>query len=383
MNQEHLFIMMKGIDTWNEWRKVHSEIIPDLRGGDFGGLDVSGFDFTGADLRDSVFNTSIENAITEDAKTKGMKVTSSGFGGFGAARSLHAPQSIPASSSPNVGPVPYGGFGGGGFGGGGFGSGLGGLISAVDAANQFASKTQLDAVDKGLRTYVDEQYMGLGAQCDMNLRDELDRLWQELNPLLEPVKKSKAEMDDIIMRQHEISQAVKNVESLLPRLGVGAQAATFEELVSKHKKASYKWFCATVALTSVTFLVAILDYLHTQGLLVPSSPVDVPSSIASRVIIFSLLSFTTIGASKNYRSQKHNEATNQHRATALKTYASIFKGAHSPDTEDKLLVIAADAMFRDRPTGYDGYDTDSKSTNPVIAGFVNVIEKVAKTDKSS
>jgi len=380
---------MKGFGVWNDWRKAHPEIVPDLSGSDMGGLDVSGFDFTEADLTNSTFNTSLENAITEGAKTNGMEVTTSGFGGLGAKKSPSGPQHISASGRPRADSAPQGGFGGGGgFGGsgigsGGFGGGGGGFLTASDAANQYATKSQLDATDKEVRRYVDEQVIGFGAHLDMNLKNELDQLWEELNPLLEPVKKSKAELDEIIMRQHEVSQAVKNVELSLPRLGVGAHAATFEELVAKHAKASYMWFCATVTLTCLTFLVAILDYLHTQGFLFPSQQVDVPSSIASRVIIFSLLSFATLWASKNYRSQKHNEATNQHRATALRTYASIFKGAHSPDIEDKLLVIAADAMFRDRPTGYDGYDTDSKSTNPVIAGFVNVIEKVAKPDKTS
>ncbi len=54
-NQEHLNILKKGVDVWNNWRKEHSEIRPDLSGIDFSLADLSqailyGANFSKADL---------------------------------------------------------------------------------------------------------------------------------------------------------------------------------------------------------------------------------------------------------------------------------------------------------------------------------------------
>jgi uncharacterized protein YjbI with pentapeptide repeats len=65
-NPEHLEILKRGVDEWNEWRREHSEIKPDLgkhyldsESGEYVslkdtklmGANFSGADFTSADLR--------------------------------------------------------------------------------------------------------------------------------------------------------------------------------------------------------------------------------------------------------------------------------------------------------------------------------------------
>src|SRR2546429_315541 len=40
-NQEHLDIFKQGVDAWNEWRKKHSDIVPDLIRVDLSGTDLS------------------------------------------------------------------------------------------------------------------------------------------------------------------------------------------------------------------------------------------------------------------------------------------------------------------------------------------------------
>lgn len=40
-NQEHLELLNQGVDIWNQWRKEHRDIHPDLRGADFTGAQLS------------------------------------------------------------------------------------------------------------------------------------------------------------------------------------------------------------------------------------------------------------------------------------------------------------------------------------------------------
>src|SRR6266567_790139 len=52
-NQEHLDILKQGADTWNQWRKEHPNIRPDLSLADLKGADLSGAFLNGADLREA------------------------------------------------------------------------------------------------------------------------------------------------------------------------------------------------------------------------------------------------------------------------------------------------------------------------------------------
>lgn len=54
-NPEHLEILKQGVKKWNQWRKKHPEIRPDLTFGKFEGENLSGADFGGVDLREADF----------------------------------------------------------------------------------------------------------------------------------------------------------------------------------------------------------------------------------------------------------------------------------------------------------------------------------------
>jgi len=49
-NQEHLDILKQGVEAWNQWRKVHPEIRPDLNNVDLSNVDFRDADFSYANL---------------------------------------------------------------------------------------------------------------------------------------------------------------------------------------------------------------------------------------------------------------------------------------------------------------------------------------------
>ncbi len=55
-NQEHLDILMQGVDVWNEWRKEHPDIQPDLSFALLIGANLSEADFHNAYLRETTFS---------------------------------------------------------------------------------------------------------------------------------------------------------------------------------------------------------------------------------------------------------------------------------------------------------------------------------------
>lgn len=44
-DQKHLLVLRKGVNTWNQWREEHPEILPDLRDGNLHERPLSGIDF--------------------------------------------------------------------------------------------------------------------------------------------------------------------------------------------------------------------------------------------------------------------------------------------------------------------------------------------------
>jgi len=49
-NQEHLDILMKGVEVWNQWRKEHPDTLPDLSYADLIGVNLNGADLSAANL---------------------------------------------------------------------------------------------------------------------------------------------------------------------------------------------------------------------------------------------------------------------------------------------------------------------------------------------
>src|SRR5690242_19397989 len=52
-NQEHLAILEKGVEAWNEWQSDWRNA-PDLSGADLTGTDLSGFNFLVSDFKRAV-----------------------------------------------------------------------------------------------------------------------------------------------------------------------------------------------------------------------------------------------------------------------------------------------------------------------------------------
>ena len=55
-NPEHLAKLKEGVEVWNQWRKEHPEIEPDLESVNFKDSDLEGINLQGANLKDSKLN---------------------------------------------------------------------------------------------------------------------------------------------------------------------------------------------------------------------------------------------------------------------------------------------------------------------------------------
>ncbi len=105
--------------------------------------------------------------------------------------------------------------------------------------------------------------------------------------------------------------------------------------------------------------------------------------VVSKLILLSTLSFGIFWSARNYKSSKHNETLNKHRANALMTFRAFVEGSGDQQIKEAILLQAAQAAFVNRQTGYDGQEKESQTINPVVEILRKTITKSASTTSAT
>src|SRR6266851_4625125 len=75
-DQQHLAVLEQGVAAWNEWRRQHPEIRPDLSGADLSEADLSGADLRHANLmRANLSGAYLSEASLNEANLRDADLT--------------------------------------------------------------------------------------------------------------------------------------------------------------------------------------------------------------------------------------------------------------------------------------------------------------------
>jgi hypothetical protein len=190
----------------------------------------------------------------------------------------------------------------------------------------------------------------------------------------------KAEADRFVSMietyRKDAEKALSAVKEQAAEAGVSTNAQIFLGDSTAHSKVAEKWLIATIIVSSITLLVAsgfvVLSFFYS-----PSTTSGAIQYVVSKIILLSTLSFSIYWCAQNYKSQKHNETSNKHRANALMTFRAFVEGADDSRIKDAVLMYAAQAAFSNRQTGYDGHGDDTPAINPVVEILGKTIERAA------
>jgi uncharacterized protein YjbI with pentapeptide repeats len=86
-NEEHVAKLKEGAEAWNQWRREHSDVVPDLREAQIGGADLSGADLRGAHLgeadlrRTDLHGADLRGADLGEAHLSGANLRRADLGG--------------------------------------------------------------------------------------------------------------------------------------------------------------------------------------------------------------------------------------------------------------------------------------------------------------
>ncbi|MCB7129049.1 MAG: hypothetical protein J3T61_05890 [Candidatus Brocadiales bacterium] len=163
----------------------------------------------------------------------------------------------------------------------------------------------------------------------------------------------------------EAESALAAVKEQAAEAGVSTNAHIFAGDAKKHHDLAQLWLKATIWMAVGTFVAAIAA-LVTAFIYHPDDLTATVQYIVAKLLVLSILSFGILWCARNYKSQKHNETLNQHRANALMTFRAFVEGTSDNRVKDAILLQAAQAAFSSRPTGFDAPEKDSQAINPVV-----------------
>ena len=195
----------------------------------------------------------------------------------------------------------------------------------------------------------------------------------------------KSEQDQILKFRDELlndsEKCIDAIREATANVGVAVNAQVFNNESVEHAKLAEQWlsktywFSASAILLAAAYLVAVFFYT-------PNSIGAAIQFISAKLILLSTLMFVVVWCSKNYKSHKHNETLNRHRANALNTFKTFYDSSSDPHVKDTILLHAANAAFTNRTTGYEApHEKDSNPNTQVIDIFAKTAAPIAKASQ--
>ena len=94
-------------------------------------------------------------------------------------------------------------------------------------------------------------------------------------------------------------------------------------------------------------------------------PLEIPALLqytTMKVVILGLLFTSTIWCGRMYRTNKHQQSINKHRANALRTFQAFVEATNDPAIRDAVLLETTRSIFAITPSGYLGEIDKSPDT---------------------
>lgn len=167
--------------------------------------------------------------------------------------------------------------------------------------------------------------------------------------------------------------ALAEIRSVAAEQGVSQQAIYFKQEAEAQESLAKIWLDRTYWFAGAVGLFAVASlFLHKVAWIKPDGALEMFQLFSSKLLIFAVLGYLLILASRNYATHKHNAVINRHRQNALLTYRKIVEASSSTGTEDIVLAHAASCIFSPQETGFSRGNGDS------ISGSKSVLELLTK-----
>lgn len=174
--------------------------------------------------------------------------------------------------------------------------------------------------------------------------------------------------------KNDADSALAEIRAVAAEQGVSQQAIHFKQEAEEQETLAATWLKYTYWFAAAVGFFAVLSlFLHKVEWIRPESSAEMFQLISSKVLIFAVLGYLLLMASRNYATHKHNVVVNRHRQNALLTYRSLVEASGGAGTENIVLAHAASCIFSPQETGFSNGKGES------VAGSKSVLELLTKT----
>lgn len=174
--------------------------------------------------------------------------------------------------------------------------------------------------------------------------------------------------------KEDADNALIAIRAVASEQGVSQQASYFKQEVEDQETLATKWLRYTYAFAAAVGVFAVFSlFLHKLAWIKPDGTAEMAQLISSKFLIFAVLGYLLLMASRNYTTHKHNAVVNRHRQNALLTYRALVEASADSGTEDIVLAHAAACIFSPQETGFSHGNGESSS------GPKSVLELMTKS----
>lgn len=167
--------------------------------------------------------------------------------------------------------------------------------------------------------------------------------------------------------KNDADSALAEIRAVAAEQGVSQQAIHFKQEAEEQEALAATWLKYTYWFAAAVGCFAVLSlFLHKIEWIRPESPAEMFQLISSKVLIFAVLGYLLLMASRNYATHKHNVVVNRHRQNALLTYRSLVEASGEAGTENIVLAHAASCIFSPQETGFSNSKGESAGTKSVL-----------------
>lgn len=173
--------------------------------------------------------------------------------------------------------------------------------------------------------------------------------------------------------KEEAENILTEIRAVAAEGGVSQQASYFKEEADLQGKFAKYWLYTTYGSALLVAAFAVFSiFLHKFDWIDFENKGQLIQLISSKILIFTVLVYLLVLASRNYANHKHNAVINRHRQNALLTYRSLVSAAEQKGTQDIVLAHAAACIFSPQETGFAHAKGESTS------GSKSVLELMTK-----
>lgn len=263
---------------------------------------------------------------------------------------------------------------------------LGALNTAINNAAEFSVKTdnaahERDTLAVALSRHAQATWTGIAPWIGY-LFFQADDATEGLKKIRESQGHVDNELVSFLKKKDDglaqIENAVTAAKEIAGKAGVGHFTEDFANEAKSHNSASIKWLVATVVFAVAAGSVA---YHFGTAQQVPEEVAAILQYTTMRIVILGLLFTGTVWCGRMYKTNKHQQSINKHRANALQTFQAFVEATDDPAIRDAVLMETTRSIFTIAPSGYLGEIDKSPDAGSRIVQVIKAASKSATEDK--